>query len=70
MKHKALLIDPYTRTISDTAWSGQDVCEAADLLGVEYIETVAFDENHLLAFDEEGMLKHQVVRGGETLAQA
>lgn len=70
MTAKALLIDPYARTITETTWRGEDVTEAADVLGVEWIETLAFDERHLLLFDEEGLLKNQTRRGDELVAQA
>jgi len=70
MTAKALLIDPYARTIRETTWRGEDLTEAAAVLGVEWIETLAFDEHHLLLFDEEGLLKNETMRGDELVAQA
>lgn len=70
MSRKALLLNPFTRTIAELTWSAADLTDAAPLVGAEWIETLSFDDKHLLVFDEEGLLKNQVVRDGELNAQS
>lgn len=58
---RAILIDPFTRTISevDTDASLDDVYT---LLDIETLTVVAYDREHALFLDDEGLLKSNEVQ--------
>jgi hypothetical protein len=52
---RGILIDPFTRTVSDIETSGK-LAEIYELLGVELVTVVSVGEDQSLFLDDEGLL--------------
>ena len=52
---RGILIDPFTRTVSEIETSGK-LAEIYELLGVELITAVTVGENQSLFLDDEGLM--------------
>ena len=52
---RGILIDPFTRSISEVETSGK-LAEIYELLGVDLITAVSLNENQSLFLDDEGLM--------------
>jgi hypothetical protein len=55
MKMRGILIDPFTKTVTDVETSGK-LAEIYEILGVELITAVSVGEDQTLFLDDEGLM--------------
>lgn len=53
---RGIIIDPFTRTVTDVETSAS-LLDMYDLLQVDLITVVRIDEDHIMILDDEGLLK-------------
>jgi hypothetical protein len=58
---RAILIDPFTRTVSEVETSAE-LLDMYDLLQVDCITVVRVDPGHAMILDDEGLLKSKDVQ--------